>query len=539
MLANCEPRVLCKTVLLHPRTGEQIRIDVELSFVLTREGKERHITHIVDMAKLDKMKLSEIDVDLYTASDKNFVAYIKSLVPEAPTAEKYSIDSLGWVNIDGHYFYNVGNRFIGDTENISLQIACDDMDISLDANANITEEDAFESVWQIFGECGMKLRLVMIYVFGSVLRQLFKDADYVPRTTVYLVAKTQSGKTTFVQGIGCPFVSDNGDIPNYTRVSSTKAVTEEAISRFKDMLYIYDDVYVDDKRIRTAIEERVKGILRNSADNAPRRKIGADNQVNAQLLLIGENLISGISNLGRLLIIHLPDKLSSTLLSTVHQYRGHIGAFYSNYIDWIANNYNSVVDMIKCELERFYRIQKGSISRDFDTQFFMMCCTKIFCFYAQDKGFITEQQKENTVKGINKDLVVVLEENHQIFAEAKLRDEANKAANYSKILLTCLEEDYLCLSKKGSDFFEHSCKGEKCYFIRCEYFSGILFQYFRRKVSAKALADYFRKRDIGIFENNGRLRQYKPNRKRYLVLKKKALRNDARDNLDIFDALFG
>lgn len=70
----------------------------------------------------------------------------------------------------------------------------------------------------------------MIYILSAPLRQLFKDAGYIPKTVIYIEAKTQSGKTTFAQGLGCPFVSSNESYPNYTRVSSTQAFVEDAMS---------------------------------------------------------------------------------------------------------------------------------------------------------------------------------------------------------------------------------------------------------------------------------------------------------------------
>ena len=41
----------------------------------------------------------------------------------------------------------------------------------------------------------------MIYILSAPLRQLFKDAGYIPKTVIYIEAKTQSGKTTFAAAL--------------------------------------------------------------------------------------------------------------------------------------------------------------------------------------------------------------------------------------------------------------------------------------------------------------------------------------------------
>ena len=112
-------------------------------------------------------------------------------------------------------------------------------------------------------------------------------------------------------------------------------------------------------------------------------------------------------------------------------------------------------------------------------------------------------------------------------ALCKLFEEAGDTRSES-VSDSNMQNKSIKVGEKGSKFFKNTCKGKKCYFIRCEYFQSLILKYCRKPVSAKALTDYFRIRQIGIFDNNGRIRQYKKNRKRYLVLKISDLKEDAK-----------
>lgn len=530
-LANCVPEVLQKAVLLDSHDN-QVGVKITLCFHCIRNETEKRIEYELDIKKLDKLKISEIHPDLYASSDRDFTKYIRWLIPKSPTITKYYIDSLGWMRINGNYVFCTGNQLIGNAEGIKYEIASEISHISMNTDLSLTPEDVFASIWNLFAKCDKKVRLLMMYILGAPLRQLFKDAGYIPKTVVYVEAGTQSGKTTFSQGFGCPYMYANGSYPNYTRISSTQAFVEEAMSFCKDMVYIYDDVYCDsDKRIRRAIEERVKGVLRNAADNAPRNKKGALNQINAQLLLIGEELIDSISNIGRLLVIRLEKKFTANFLTDIRNNKRHINTFYTQYIEWLSKNYTDIVNDIKRAFDDFQKSQTTDISRNFDTRFFMSYITKIFCWYGVDHEFLSEEQCMSTIKGLSKDLEIVLSENRTILQKAAQREAQqaalNKEINYSKVLFECLKNGYIELKEKGSDFFKNTCKGHKCYFIRCDYFRNIIMNYCNKNVSAKALTDYFRIRLIGIFDNNGRIRQYKKNKQRYLVLKEEELKRDA------------
>lgn len=77
---------------------------------------------LLDIKELDKLKLVEVCSDLYTISDKKFISYIKLLIPKAPTVNKYFIESLGWTRINGHNVFCVGDRLIGNTDNIEYEV---------------------------------------------------------------------------------------------------------------------------------------------------------------------------------------------------------------------------------------------------------------------------------------------------------------------------------------------------------------------------------------------------------------------------------
>ena len=145
---------------------------------------------------------------------------------------------------------------------------------------------------------------------------------------------------------------------------------------------------------------------------------------------------------------------------------------------------------------------------------------------------MTDDEFKSTVKGLSKDLATILDSNRDILNSAMQREQQRaaltKEINYSKLLYGLLQNKSIKVGEKGSKFFKNTCKGKKCYFIRCEYFQSLILKYCRKPVSAKALTDYFRIRQIGIFDNNGRIRQYEKNRKRYLVLKISDLKEDAK-----------
>ena len=121
LLANCVPEILQRIILQYPN-GEVKCTKIAIEFNFQKDGVVSKVQHTLDIKELDKLKLVEVCSDLYTISDKKFISYIKLLIPKAPTVNKYFIESLGWTRINGHNVFCVGDRLIGNTDNIEYEV---------------------------------------------------------------------------------------------------------------------------------------------------------------------------------------------------------------------------------------------------------------------------------------------------------------------------------------------------------------------------------------------------------------------------------
>ena len=546
-IAEFVPEVRSRTVLLSANisetTGEHERLKtiLNIDFTYIRHGESCSISEELDIKRLSKTKFYELHPDLYAISDSAVANYIISQVREADVHYKYMFDTMGWNEIQGRHVFVAGDGLIGDLGDLEYEITNDLKKLYFRIDEGISEDQAVRAMWDIM-VCLLEhnhwlLVLVVIYIIASYDRQLLKDAGYMVKMVMYMAAASMSGKTTFTTTFGCPLQTSNGALCNYTRVSSTAAAVESDIEKYKDMPFIYDDLYRDDRSIMKKIEEHVKQILRSHADGVVRNKKGGGHDINANLMLIGEYLINGISNIGRMLIIQLDSKIDSRILTLIEYHKDDIMAFSYYYIKWLASNYSGLVEWIKHEIKE-YRYQYrdgGNISRDYDKALYVQLITEMLFKFFLDKLFVKSNPELPNKAIWAKDIVMqgwkkLLESNYELLEKKRQEDAIAKNPNYSKILYDLMQNETVKVGKKGSDFFKKAYKGHKCYYIRSQYFCSLIIEHTGMAVSPKALVEYFRIRDIAIFGSDDRVVQYKGNKKRYLVLKKAKLKADAETN---------
>ena len=176
LLANCVPEILQRIILQYPN-GEVKCTKIAIEFNFQKDGVVSKVQHTLDIKELDKLKLVEVCSDLYTISDKKFISYIKLLIPKAPTVNKYFIESLGWTRINGHNVFCVGDRLIGNTDNIEYEVDPYLSNISISPDVSLSAENTFTAIWNLLGKCDKKMRLTMIYILSAPLRRRLYTKD--------------------------------------------------------------------------------------------------------------------------------------------------------------------------------------------------------------------------------------------------------------------------------------------------------------------------------------------------------------------------
>ncbi len=387
----------------------------------------------------------------------------------------------------------------------------------------MSEYDAIVSYIEVMNiEPSVTSKLAVINLIG-LCRQLIKDAGVKISAVPYIHGNSQTRKTTICKFIFSMHNRDfleSGNLPSVMRVNSTRYKMEEKIQLLKDSTFICDDLFMAvSLKERRENQALVNNILRNQADDSSRNTACSSFENNSQVIITAEKVVSNKSDVGRMFLIHVDKPLDSQSLSECQAKPLAISTFDYYYIKWAASNYDILVNKLKEEYAEYRStafLQNNEFQRPHEYAFLMRFWFKRFIEFAEEKGVRIEGNMYRTFLGY---LNSSLEEQKNIMNLLKAQEVTH--VNYSSELLLALNNGEIEYSDKGSECFK---KYGKIY-VTTNCIQKLLGNKFHRNFSDKSIAKYFRDRGICVTYDDGKLKKY--GNKRYLVLDKSMLREDA------------
>ena len=355
----------------------------------------------------------------------------------------------------------------------------------------------------------------------GVMRSIITDAGIRPPCAIYAVGESQNRKTTLTTF--CTRLYNRSEINTdssveMARVSNSVPMLEYLLDRYRDCAFILDDLFRNpDNKMKKEAERSLRNILRNHADNSPRKTMRSQFGINGQLIIIAEYIIDNISDIGRCFMVYIDDAVASDRLTAAQRQPLLLSIFYYYFIKYLCGCYDETVQFIKQEFSCF-RAESGNhaghYERIYETGFLLVYVFKIICRYAESRSVIKPEMSKN----MNEQFSGIISKAIQFHSKVILIKKASgNEFNLSTALLYLLRSRIICEGQKGSDCFR---KGGYLY-IRNSVTAKELQAEYKIQVSTKKVSNDRNKKNVKKYNN-----------KNYLVLNWELLLEDAKTERD-------
>lgn len=360
-----------------------------------------------EIEKYDFQK--DVDTSICTAYGNHGVKIkianmIRQQVADIHCQERFWVEQLGWVNIQGRNLYCAGNMILGNTE--GLNIVC-----SKELKGYIFETEGGNN-FEIDKECiqnylNLYIRLykgkspiVLSYFVLSFLKDILKEALIPIKFSMFLTGENQSYKTT-IASYGTALYSRITDVEaNIHNLSGTEAQLHRILHIEKDMVSLIDDLNLSDsKAIMREQERKMSSIIFAAANNVGRETMKYQNSINSLVMLCGEYCLSNTSTNNRLVVLKLEkDAVSKTDLTEFEKKRGYLGTFAYYFIKWCADEREEIGKYLKESFLTFrkQRDKEESFQERLQEHYKMLSMSyEIFLCFCKNKGIIIDLTEDD------------------------------------------------------------------------------------------------------------------------------------------------
>jgi len=392
-IGNFVPIVSTVIELQSDTQGKQ---DVEL-FVLFTDGScsEPRTISVSKLKDVDWFALDnrcQIDPDCPKAG-----VYLASIVQLAmqdyEPLRKTSIDQPGVHELDGRAVFCKGDRLYPESAENDTEIHFVPPPISLDIDTNLSEQTATKamlSAVRLHYNVGIML---ILQVLLSIMRSVFTSIGIPPSCVLFLVGDSGLGKTQFASLLVQIYNRAKGLAPTTQLTSSFPALKDILSDPLNtDQTVLVDDMFPSDiTEIRRKFEAVFTKLVRLIGNqNSPAMMSGktvTEKPPKCGVIIIGEYPSGLRSDAARCLIVELTSSVLGERLHWFQQRQLFVPTFYSFYINWFIDNYDSIKNLLAKWLENFRKSNLGVNAHLQDTYFCFASAHKLFLQYCVAKGF--------------------------------------------------------------------------------------------------------------------------------------------------------
>ena len=234
--------------------------------------------------------------------------------------------------------------------------------------ANISDEKAAAALYAAMSIEPGVTDTVMAAVAVSLLRP-FKEvlsAKELHYPLVFLCAPSGCGKSSFLQAV-LPHYTSPGKMPQCcTRPSDTPSALRRSLDFYKDGVVLCDDLHqASESFVRRQLEGFLE-VFRNYADEIGKGSSRSTSTINAAMIVSGEFILSGATNLARLMLINYNHMLDTRKLTDV-QNRGNAvyNAAWVRFIEWAFSQEETVMKVLEDSVSES-RSKDGELKRTGD-----------------------------------------------------------------------------------------------------------------------------------------------------------------------------
>lgn len=333
-------------------------ISAKLSFAIN--GKENVMTYT--MGEINETQFWEFSTLLLELPRKQslelFKHHIRYQLAHVEPVKFYEIDKLGFAKVNGKRCFCFGNKLIG-VENQKFCIASSINRFALEYDP--VDNQRLKAGIKMYLDLNPKVCLVlMAYLTLGLSRQLFIDAGVPIKFVLYIVGHNQSFKTT----LACLYFNlynRHQDIESHLyNFTSTEAKLVQVLGEMKDTPIIFDDLNKSDSAsAMRAQEQKASSLIRIAANNVRRQTMRSSYDIEGQLVFTGEYCLHNISTNNRTFLLQFSsDLFDKSKIKKLQDNADIIPQFAEDYVAWLLKNYDSKVEEIKRQYDKYLTIRE-------------------------------------------------------------------------------------------------------------------------------------------------------------------------------------
>lgn len=383
----------------------------KLEFRVLYKGKYEEALRITaaDMLKKDPVEL--FDPHCQVTDERGMLRLYRQFLKEqcviAPQVSVYR--HLGWQLSDGERVYlnrqnSVTAAGLSDAFCVETKNAFKDYGFTRER-----DKGRFETLKKFFLLLPPeRLHLVyagLSYAFLTPLNALLREIDFEPSFSLYLVGKSQNFKTSFAKLLISFFGRLGRKTPPPLNFRATVSSIEYTLAMADSCLVLLDDRRpAGNPKDAHLMQEIEQAVSRMMGDRAGKSRMTADcDQRDAYtprcgLIVTGEEAYSntGESSVARSIAVEiLPDDISEQVLREIQKNISHLSQIMSEYIQWIAQNWELIQDDAEELFDRFSEEETSADSRRLTENIaYLRMGAFYLCEWLCAKGLLTMEDAE-------------------------------------------------------------------------------------------------------------------------------------------------
>jgi len=432
---------------------------------------------IIPVSGLDRIDWSKIDdrciVNSRFRNAKGYIAnIIRAGLHDAPEETKYSLNQLGFHNIEGLKLFVAGDRVFtpSSASNSNLNYELGILDFNLNIDESLTPEKAFEGLKELANICPEVSRILIAHTILGIMRAAFEKVGSIPSTILVVVGRSGMLKSHYIPHMVQLYNRVDGIGPT-TRFNSTKRFIEEVACKYRHCTMVVDDLHTAESRgIMKRNEDTAEEFIRRIGDNLGRGRMEGHTQVQNQfegnVVYIGEYNIGKASTIPRELIVNITKTPDSNILDKYQRKQPLlVSTFYSYFIQWYIDNFDEIYEEIDSALTYFREKNKNSSvhKRLLDAQFYLRISYMFFVKFCKSYDFCIEREAKNEYQDFCKELEKLIQEQQARYD----MDREPSPVDYLKVIQHLYEKGNFKIAKNEEKFSEDKHDGLIYYDCLC------------------------------------------------------------------------
>lgn len=495
--------------------GNNGQVFLKLLFVIgENEQSVEKIVALENFKHVDVIKdVSYLCIEEHARKSRNVLFQLLQLQLEALENVGFYIDTIGWHYIDEKWLYCAGDKIYKESDEISVNIKPE-----LEAEYRLVyrkrdTQAILECLKMLIQRNDVSANICLTFLVTGVLKSIFADVQAIPQFVLFLVGPTACGKTTTASYF---FDMYNRDVEYsfaLSELNSTKVSIEYMLDKFKDCVYIIDDLAQGVSQQETKEWEKTASkIIRTAANSNPRKYMSGYNvkEYDSQGMIVftAEKIIDVPSLINRTFLLDMGKfPIRHEILKFMELDKLFIPTFINDFLSWSSKNIQEIKYIIENYWKPFRKTNTDDKKYDIrlkNTMYILHISAKIIQKYYESR-MNDLQTAEEIYSKLHDAIAIVGEYENNVLKEI---NKKNKEHNFAEILYSLVEDEKINVAPSQKEFvsseYDAYFKSHKKYLcIKPECLRRKIVKFTEnQQITTNAIGKYFSERGLLRIEGN-------------------------------------